>query len=355
MNKIVTVSKAQQLYSILKADILAGRFDEQEKLPSIRELAIQYGLSKNTANTVIAMLVNDGLVQVREGNGTYINRSREKKKPRMIGVLMLDFACARSNRYVDGAILSSVQQHLTGDYFLSLANTDDCCDVFCDSVERLLDMGAAGFLVIPPKNAPRDEAELQRMQRLISQRPTVFMNRAIPGVEADLYSIDLRKGIEDAFEYLATTGKRKIAILLHDSAKFVEEELEAYEQMSRLYGLEKNADYLIEYSKDEAVLRQKISRVLPEIDALIAPDNELVALSDLYQASGKRIPQELSLIGINDMISARLFNPPLTTISFPVKRIGKEAIAKLIGRIEGTDDSQPKARNFAPDFIIRST
>lgn len=349
----MTVSKARQLYDILKAQILEGKFADQEKLPSIRDLATEYQLSKNTVNTVMAMLVNEGLAQVKEGNGTYVNRGRGPAKARMIGMLLLDFT--RGNMYVDTELLGSVQRGITKDYYLSLVNTADRCDVFCEGLERLLDMGVAGFLVIPPRLGPQSAEEMRRVQSLISQRPTVFMNRGIKGIEADMYSMDLRKGVESAFEYLVTSGKKRIAMVLHDSEKFEREEREAYQLLTRLYGMQEREDLLIPWSNDIGEIKRALGGMMGEIDALIAPDNVLAQTADILLKSGKRVPAELSLVGINDTICSRMFNPPLTSIAFPVERIGRCAVAKLIGRIEGTDDTPPKARNFAPDFIIRGT
>lgn len=89
MKQIITMGKARQLYEILKNDIAEGKYESDEKLPSIRALADSYGMSKNTVNTAVAMLVNEGLATVREGNGTYVIRT--PRKSRMIGVMMFDF------------------------------------------------------------------------------------------------------------------------------------------------------------------------------------------------------------------------------------------------------------------------
>lgn len=50
MDKITSLNKGRQLYDILKSDILEGRYATGDKLPSIRELAQRYGLSKNTGS-----------------------------------------------------------------------------------------------------------------------------------------------------------------------------------------------------------------------------------------------------------------------------------------------------------------
>lgn len=349
MDKMVTLNKGRQLYDILKNDILEGKYAMGDKLPSIRELAQRYGLSKNTVNTVFAMLVNDGLACVREGSGTYVGS--EKREARMIGVMLLDFA---EGMRVEVDMLRHIQTNLPSHYYLSLMNTADRYDTFCDCLHQLIDMRAAGFLIVPPKGEPRGQ-ELEQAIQLISSRPAVMINRTIEGLDADCYSMNLTKGIEKAFEYFVTSGKRNTAIILHDSPKFIREEMEAYVKCSRIYDLTPRMDFLIDWSEDIEVIREKFQRILPHIDSLIAPDGVLIQLNDMIAQCGKEIPRELSIVGINDTIASRLFRPSLTSIVFPVERIGRHAIQKLVRRIEGKETSPCKMTNFEPELVIRNT
>ena len=349
MDTKATLNKGRQLYDILKGDILEGKYAMGDKLPSIRELAQRYELSKNTVNTVFAMLVNDGLACVREGSGTYVGS--EKREARMIGVMLLDFA---EGMRVEVDLLRHIQTNLPSHYYLSLMNTADRYNTFCDCLRQLIDMRAAGFLIVPPKGEPRDQ-ELEQAIQLISSRPAVMINRTIEGLDADCYSMNLGKGIEKAFEYFVTSGKRNTAIVLHDSPKFIREEVEAYVKCSRIYDLTPRMDFLIDWSEDIGVIREKVQRLLPQIDSLVAPDGVLVQLNDLIEQCGKEIPHELSIVGINDTIASRLFRPSLTSIAFPVERIGRHAIQKLVHRIEGKENAPYKMTNFEPELIIRNT
>lgn len=349
MRKIVTTNKCRQLYDILKADIMEGKYRPGDRLPSIRELSSQYELSKNTVNTVIAMLVNDGFACVKEGKGTYVgNGIREIK---MIGVMLLDF-CTGFRVELD--ILKHIQTNLPANYYLSLMNTADRYDTFCEGIKQLVDMRAAGFLIVPPKGQP-GPGELEMALQLLHTKPTVMINRTIDGLEADVFSMNLGKGIEKSLEYLNAIGREKTAIVLHDSPKFLREELKAYESCSKRYNRPLRPEWAIDWSSDARVIGERIKTILPDIDSIIAPDNVLIQLNDMLSRCGKRIPQDLSLIGINDTTYSRMFHPPLTSIAFPVERVGKSAIEKLVGRIEGTDHSPYKFVNFEPELIIRNT
>ena len=349
MKKIVSISKARQLYEMLKEEIVSGKYANGDKLPSIRDLAERYSLSKNTVNTVVAMLVNDGLAVVREGNGTFVSSARQQVK--MIGMLLFDF---RQYMRVDTEILQHIQLNLPRNYYLSLMDTSNRYDVFCEALEHMIAMKPEGFLILPPRVRPTKQ-EAQRICELLTGWPTVLLNRAIDGLQADMYSMNLGRGIEKAFDYLEMSGKQRTAIVLHDDHKFKGEETEAYRRCCEKYGIHTRPEYMIEWKADMADVARRLSAILPEIDSLICPDEILLGLQPIIHASGKEIPGQLSLVGVNDTVNSRLFSPPLTSIVFPVERIGRHAVNKLIKRIEGTCDEPVKQINFEPELIIRNT
>lgn len=350
MGKIVTMGKARQLYEILKEKIEEGGYEQNARLPSIRVLAEKYQLSNNTVNTALAMLVSEGLVTIRDGLGAFVTHAA--RKSRMIGVMLFDFGVGIR---VDNMILEQIQKNLPSEYYLSLVNTSDRYDVFCDGLEHLIDVGAAGLIIIPPKDDPKYITDFNRVKDLLSRVPTVFINRGIPGIEADSYSMDLFKGLSSVFGYLAATGKRRTALVMHDSVKFAQEEEQAVNAYRAHYGLPEESVVCIPWDDDIREIQFNLKNVLPETDSIIAPDNVMIQLTDMIAGTGKSIPEELSLIGINDTLLSRLYNPPLTSVVFPVERIARHVVHKLVARIENTEQDAPVFRNFTPEFVIRKT
>lgn len=269
----------------------------------------------------------------------------------MIGVLLFDF---RQNMCVDTDILQHIQMNLPRNYYLSLMDTSNRYDVFCEALERMIAMKPEGLLILPPRVRPTEE-EAQRIRELLAGKPTVMLNRTIDDLEADMYSMNLGRGIEKAFEYLALSGKQRTAVVLHDDYKFKTEEIEAYNRCCEKLGIHTGPEYAIEWRLDMDDVASRVGAILPEIDSLICPDDILLGLQSLIHASGKEIPTQLSLIGVNDTVNSCLFNPPLTSIVFPVERIGRHAVNKLIKRVEGICNEPVKQVNFEPELIIRNT
>jgi LacI family repressor for deo operon, udp, cdd, tsx, nupC, and nupG len=72
------------------------------------------------------------------------------------------------------------------------------------------------------------------------------------------------------------------------------------------------------------------------------------------KASGRRIPEDVSVIGFDDIRFARYTDPPLTTISQPKNELGREAMSMLIEILRGTDTPTLK-RVLAADLIVRNS
>jgi LacI family transcriptional regulator len=84
--------------------------------------------------------------------------------------------------------------------------------------------------------------------------------------------------------------------------------------------------------------------------------NDLMALGcyDVFDELGIGCPDQVSVIGFNDMPFSERFNPPLTTIRIPHYEIGASAAELLLDRLQ---DSDAPARHIvlAPELVIRAS
>jgi DNA-binding LacI/PurR family transcriptional regulator len=99
---------------------------------------------------------------------------------------------------------------------------------------------------------------------------------------------------------------------------------------------------------------------IPDIEAVFA-SNDRMALGALKAASnaGRRIPEDLALVGYDDVPEAPFFSPPLTTIRQDLKDLAGLAVEMVDRRIDARDKGQPvKEPNFhlyPPQLIIRQS
>ncbi|MGN6100175.1 MAG: FadR/GntR family transcriptional regulator [Devosia sp.] len=72
MQQLVTSRLYEQVASALRARIVSGELTKGERLPTEREIALSYGVSRNVVREAIRALSKDGLVTVRQGSGTFV-------------------------------------------------------------------------------------------------------------------------------------------------------------------------------------------------------------------------------------------------------------------------------------------
>jgi LacI family transcriptional regulator len=93
----------------------------------------------------------------------------------------------------------------------------------------------------------------------------------------------------------------------------------------------------------------------PDVTAIVAA-NDLLALGcyDVLAERGLRCPQDLSVVGFNDMPFADRFDPPLTTVRIPHREIGSAAAELLLERLGDGDAEAPQVR-LQPTFVARGS
>jgi DNA-binding LacI/PurR family transcriptional regulator len=164
-----------------------------------------------------------------------------------------------------------------------------------------------------------------------------------PGVVADAVTyvdVDNEGGARQAVEHLLSIGRRKIAVVAgpQDMGAGVAR-LAGYRQAVEAAGLACD-DGLVGYgdfSEDSgaAAARELLVR-RPDLDALFAASDLMASgAMRVLKESGRRIPDDVAVVGFEDSVVARQTDPPLTTVYQPVEEMGREMARLLTERIRG--------------------
>ena len=171
---------------------------------------------------------------------------------------------------------------------------------------------------------------------LASGFPIVFTTPEGPG---PLVKVDNTLGIHNAFTHLLEHGHRQIAFIAGHNRRGgdSEERLRAYCDALSAAGLPYD-ERLVAYGEHRkeggaAAMRQILAGGAP-FSALIA-SNDLSCLGALetLTAAGRQIPQDVAIIGFDDILDARSLTPPLTTVRHPTFSLGYQAVVTLVDRI----------------------
>ncbi|HEX7688954.1 MAG TPA: LacI family DNA-binding transcriptional regulator [Burkholderiaceae bacterium] len=167
---------------------------------------------------------------------------------------------------------------------------------------------------------------------------------------------DNRRGGELATAHLLRTGARRIAFLGDDGLPEIGERLEGY-----LLAHEKAG------ARPVATLRRATpfvqSRIVADVEDLVTNGHRfdaLFAASDLMaltavgtlQRLGRRVPEEVQVVGYDDIPLAAFFHPALTTVRQPIAQAGEELVDSLLAQLEG---AAPACRLLATELVVRES
>src|SRR5690606_10195968 len=85
--------------------------------------------------------------------------------------------------------------------------------------------------------------------------------------------------------------------------------------------------------------------------------NDLMALGalDAVREAGLRVPEDIAIVGFDDILAANLVNPPLTTVNQSQENIGRRATEMVFERINGTAPDEMRAVEMPYQLIIRKS
>jgi DNA-binding LacI/PurR family transcriptional regulator len=192
--------------------------------------------------------------------------------------------------------------------------------------------------------------------------PTVLGGRPAQMLHDDPHlsyvDADNEGGARIAVSYLLEKPRRRVAVIAgpQDMAVGVAR-LAGYTQALQRAGIAAD-DRLITYgdfseASGEAAMRALLDRV-PDVDAVFAASDLMAvgamrALRDL----GKRVPDDVAIVGFDDTLIARQTDPPLTTIHQPVEAMGREMARLLVARIAG--DAAPSSVMVQTHLVRRAS
>lgn len=174
---------------------------------------------------------------------------------------------------------------------------------------------------------------------------------------------DYRMGSLQALEYLYFLGHRKIAHMACPLTSVAgQERYSAYKEFLKSKGLEENPKYLVEtkvFKPEEGIIAatQLLQQAWDDLPTAIycGYDDIACAAMTTFRAQGFRIPEDLSVIGFDNVTISGFTTPTLTTIEQDRVAIGEKAADTLIKMIEGKDIDQPVDMRIPTKLIVRNS
>lgn len=189
-------------------------------------------------------------------------------------------------------------------------------------------------IVVAPVHG-RDQKVVQLIE---SGLPIVCVDRGLAGAEADVVLVDNRKGARDAVSHLISRDHKRIAFISGlPQIPTSGERLAGYKEALEQHGIPIEPE-LIKYgdSRHESGLRLSAELLeCPHPPTALFTGNNLITLGALetIHSKGLRIPDDIAIVGFDDMYWSISLNPPLTAVKQPGCDMGQRAAELLLQRI----------------------
>ncbi|MES1247522.1 MAG: LacI family DNA-binding transcriptional regulator [Actinomycetota bacterium] len=200
-----------------------------------------------------------------------------------------------------------------------------------------VDSGRAdGFVLLSAACTPKQISLLVE-----SGVPFVLWGASSPKNEYSSVTGDSLTGGRIAAAHLLEIGRRHLAFVGGPTwAREVAERLEGFTEAHRLAGLEPDLAAIVHlpWSDAEAGAARAVQELLgrrPEIDGVVAnSDRFAIGVMEGVRAAGKRVPEDVAVVGYDDIAIAAYTNPPLTTIRQDGPLAGRLLARTLVQRLE---------------------
>ncbi len=329
----------------VRRDIREGLYAPGQRIPAEVDLARELGVSRGTVRHALRVLLNDGVIQTVAGRGSFVPDAISRRSAGLIGMILPSVVRARNPELISGAE-ETVRQ---AGYSLVLGISGDDRWLETEQIQRIVSQGASG-LIVYAVDGPLD---VPALRRLIDRGfPIVLIDRYFPDLAVDAVTMDNISGGFLAVQHLAQRGYRRIGYIGTDNldTSSIFERMAGYRWALEEFGFDLDPDLVCtsvrrllawpprEPDKErhnEQVLRAFLSR--PDRPEAVFVCNDYVAFEVVQVAEELRlrIPEDLAIVGFDNVAYTDYFGVPLTTVEQPRQEIGATAATLLMERIAG--------------------
>ncbi|HBG86195.1 MAG TPA: LacI family transcriptional regulator [Marinilabiliaceae bacterium] len=225
------------------------------------------------------------------------------------------------------------------------------------NMQALLDHRVDGLLVSISKTT----REFNHLHSAIDNGiPMVFFDRICDEIESDRVITDDFEGARIATTHLIECGCKNIMHLAAPRHLLIgKNRHDGYLQALKNHNIKANDELVLKCDTREEVqaMRQHILTLAPKIDGIFAVnDSTAIAVMQVLQENGFKIPSEISIVGFGDGPLATIASPPLTTLEQKGYEMGREAVRLLIQRLENpTAQINFQTKIITPSLVKRES
>lgn len=335
--------KYKRLADILRREIKSGAIPQGSRLPTEKELSAKYAMSRQTVRHALQILTDEGLIQRRQGSGSYPTPQSASTQSMQIAVVVTFL-----DDYIFPRVLHDAQSVLSQHgYSTAVYITDNRVGTEREILQRLLEDPPAGLLVEGTKTAlPNPNLDLyQQFQKL--GIPIVFFHSSYPGLSgAPCVADDNFGGGYALAQHLIAQGHRRIGGLFKSddiqgpqryqgvTCALREQDLPILDQAFCWYDTEARL-HMVQH-RDSDLLRNFITTRFTEVSAVVCYNDEIAhLLIGHLLALGRRVPEDLAVVSFDNSYYSQIGPVRITSMRHKDHKTGGLAAQELLTLMQG--------------------
>lgn len=328
-------------------------------MPTITDVANKAGVSTTTVSYTISgkRYVSEKLkerVQLAMKEVGYtpntLARSLRVGKTNTIGLIIPD----SSNLFFSEISRRIEDIGFVNQYTVFLCNSDDNISKQAEYLDVLIAKQVDGIVFISVRNEKVD------LEKLVQAKiPFVVVDREC-GLIADTVLIDNYAGGYEATSHLISLGHRKIAFITGPStANPSEDRYKGFLSALNEYGVDLPEEYVkfgdFRFNSAEIAMQELLQLSDPPTAVFVCNDMMAIGAIRSIQVRKLQVPDDISVVGFDNIAIASAISPALTTIAQPIDKIAYQAMKVLFARMKG-DTSTPFERYILkPKLVVRES
>jgi DNA-binding LacI/PurR family transcriptional regulator len=358
--------KHHEISSQLQAEIAAGKYAKGSRLPSEAQLVEKFNVSRPTVGRAFRQLEKEGLIERRAGSGTYVRETSPRlAASRVFGLLVPGLARTEIFQIICGEIASLARVKDFGVLWGGSTNPhgdmDDSLEHAKKVAEQFVALKLSGVFFAPAELTPGQEEANRHLAESLREAgiSVVLIDRDLSSFprrsDFDLVGLDNMAGGYMLAEHLIKLGCRRPFFVARPlSAPTVDARINGVREAIVRHRIEPDPAWI--QTGDPADMKFVRSLVAGRrADALIcANDFTAAVLLRSMQSLGIRCPQDIRVVGFDDVKYATLVSPPLTTIHQPCRDLAIIAFRTMLERL--AEPTLPaRSIYLTPHLVVRES
>lgn len=330
-------AKYQRIVDWVKGAIQSRELITGEKVPSENELSRRFGLSRQTIRHALEILEQDGVIYRVQGSGTYVGDGRvHSRRPRHNNIAVIS---TYYDYYIFPPTLHGIETVMAkAGYTTRLSFTNDSVHHEKTILNNLLERDDVDGIIVEPAKSALPNPNLPLYQKLRERGiPILFFNADYPELELPCVRLDDVKIAGKATELLIANGHREIGAILNAEDGQGHLRYRGYLQAMWEHHLPADANRILflntEMIRNISVIEPYLMDGLSKITGVLCYNDDVAfQLKELLSRHGKRVPEDLSIVSIDDAKIASISG--LTSFPHPKEELGRVAAEQMLKWIE---------------------